>query len=295
MKTIPAKTIIAKADGSRWFGIDYNMNIYRGCCHGCIYCDSRSECYRVENFDTVTVKENALALIRKELAGKRKKGVIASGSMSDPYNPFEKSMKLTRQSLELINDYGFGCGLTTKSPLITRDSDILKKIQEHSPVITKITVTCADDKLSLKTEPFAPPSSERFAALKKLSESEIFAGVLMMPLLPFINDTQENMISIIKQAKQNGAKFIFPSFGVTLRANQRDYFYEKLDESFAGIKNKYIRVFGGEYACNSPRMKNLYEAFENTCKKEGLIYKMNDIIRAYKSKYLKTDPQLSLF
>lgn len=295
METVKAKSIITKISfGERWFGTDYNMNIYRGCCHGCIYCDSRSECYRIDNFDKVRVKENALEIIRTELRKKRKKSaVIASGAMSDPYNPFEEKLLLTRKSLEIINEFGFGSAVTTKSALIARDADILKKIQEHSPVIAKITVTSADDALSEKIEPHVSASSKRFKALKELSDNGVFCGILMMPILPFINDTEENMRKIVRLAKENGASFIFPSFGVTMRANQRDYFYEKIDTLFPGIKNKYIRTFGAEYSCDSPKMKELYDLFVKECKKLKIIYKMNEIIDAYKSKY--TAVQQSLF
>jgi DNA repair photolyase len=287
VETVKAKSIITRVNfGGRWFGIDYNMNIYRGCLHGCIYCDSRSECYRIDNFDKVRIKENALEIIRNELSKKRRKhGVIASGAMSDPYNPFERNILLTRKSLEIINEFGFGAALTTKSALISRDTDILKEIQSHSPVIAKITVTCAEDAVSKKIEPNVSVSSERFGALKRLADKGVFCGVLMMPILPFINDTAENIAALVGKAKENGAKFIFPSFGLTLRANQRDYFYEKLDNLFPGIKNKYIKTFGGEYACNSLKYAGLSAIFKSECRKAKIIYKMNEIIDAYKSKY----------
>ncbi|MCL1972686.1 MAG: radical SAM protein [Endomicrobia bacterium] len=287
MEAIKAKSIISKVSfGDRWFGTDYNMNIYRGCCHGCIYCDSRSECYRIEDFDKVRIKENALEIIRDELSRKRKKhSVIASGAMSDPYNPFEEKLQLTRKSLEIINEFKFGASITTKSQLVARDADIFDKIQKHSPVIVKMTVTCADDTLSRKIEPFAAVSSERFKAIRELSDKGIFVGILMMPLLPFINDTPENITSIVRKAKESGAKFVFPSFGLTLRANQREYFYEKIDAIFPEIKSKYINTFGGKYSCNSPYMKELWNLFKNECDKLKIIYRMNEIIDAYKSKY----------
>lgn len=147
---IPAKTIVTKTKSPEWFGMDYNMNIYKGCCHGCIYCDSRSECYHVENFDKVRAKENALQIIRDDLRRKVKKGVIGTGAMSDPYNPFEEKLCLTRHALELVDAYEFGIAIATKSPLITRDADILSGIKEHSPVLCKITITTADDELSKK-------------------------------------------------------------------------------------------------------------------------------------------------
>ena len=294
MDLISAKTIVSGyAENNFWFGINYNMNIYKGCCHGCIYCDSRSECYRVDDFDKVRAKENALVLIENELRTKRKKGVVGTGAMSDPYNPYEKEHKLTRGALELINRYGFGAAIATKSDLIIRDTDILKEISGHSPVLIKITITTADDDLCRKIEPNAAPSSKRFEAIKELSEQGIFAGILMMPVLPFIEDTQDNISHITELAKRNGARFIYPAFGVTLRQNQRDWYYNKLDELFPSIKDKYIKYYGNSYECRSPKAKELFELFRKKCEKHGILYKMNDIINEYKKPYQVE--QLSLF
>ncbi len=268
-----------------WFETDFNMNIYRGCSHGCIYCDSRSECYHIENFDTVRAKDNALEIIEKDLKSRRSRGVVAQGAMSDPYNPLEENLCLTRSTLELLDRYGYGASLTTKSPLITRDKDILKRISKHSSVIVKITLTCACDALSNKVEPRVAPSSARFGALKELTAEGIFAGVLMMPLLPFINDTRENILSIVKKAKEADAKFIFPSFGVTLRANQREYFFKQLDMLFPGLKEKYKKTYGYEYSCTSLNYKSLYSTFTAACKNAGILYKMPDIIKAYKKPF----------
>ena len=294
MEFIPAKTIISGYSANNsWFGNNYNMNIYKGCCHGCIYCDSRSECYRVENYDEVRAKENALALIERELKSKRKTGVIGTGAMSDPYNPFEKEFKLTRGALELINRYRFGVSIATKSDLISRDIDILKAISVHSPVLIKITITTADDTLCKKIEPNVATSSDRFATINKLSGTGIFAGILLMPVLPFIEDTVGNIRSIIKLAHENGAKFIYPAFGVTLRQNQREWYYNKLDELFPSIKEKYITRYGNAYECRSLNAKELWEIFQNECDRESILYKMEDIIKAYKQGY--EDTQLSIF
>lgn len=294
MQYIPAKTIInAVKPSPHWFLFNYNMNIYRGCCHGCIYCDSRSDCYRIEDFDAVRAKKDALVIIEKELRSKRKKGIIATGAMSDPYNPFEEDLLLTRKALQLVDKYKFGISIATKSPLVARDADILKKISSHSNVIVKMTITCADDNLSKKIEPFAPVSSERFKALKELSQEGVFAGILMMPLLPFINDTKENILSVIHRGKAAGVKFIFPAFGLTLRANQRDYFYKEIDKLFPAISQKYIKAYGGAYACASPKENELYAIFKQECAKLGIIYKMKDIIGAYQTK--KEPQQLTLF
>jgi DNA repair photolyase len=294
MKFIPAKTIISGYHAnSTWFGNNYNMNIYKGCSHGCIYCDSRSECYQVDNFDEVRAKENALALIERELKSKRKKGIIGTGAMSDPYNPLEKEFKLTRGALELINRYEFGISIATKSDLITRDIDILKAIAAHSPVVVKITITAADDLLCKKIEPNVAVSSKRFAAIERLSEEGIFAGILLMPLLPYIEDTVENISSIIELAHESKAKFIFPAFGVTLRQNQRAWYYSKLDEHFPSLKSKYIENYGNAYECHSPKAKELWTLFQLECDRRGILYKMDDIIKNIKQGY--GDAQISLF
>lgn len=294
MELIPAKTIISGyAANNSWFGCNYNMNIYKGCCHGCIYCDSRSECYHVENFDQVRAKENALAIIEGELKSKRKKGVIGTGAMSDPYNAFEKEYKLTRGALQLINRYRFGISIATKSDLVTRDMDVLKEIQVHSPVIIKLTITTYDDGLCKKIEPYAAASSKRFAAIKELTKQGIFAGILLMPVLPFLEDNEDNIKSIIHLSHENGARFIYPGFGVTLRQNQRDWYYMKLDEHFPGLKQKYIKQFGNAYSCHSPKSKELWQLFREECDKYGIVYKMEDIINGYRGEYEYS--QLSLF
>lgn len=294
MKSVPAKTIISGYSfNNSWFGNNYNMNIYKGCCHGCIYCDSRSECYNIENFDEVRVKENALTLIERELKSKRKTGVIGTGAMSDPYNPFERKLKLTRGALKLVNRYGFGISIATKSNLVLRDMDILKKISLHSPVLIKLTITTSDDALCRKIEPNVTVSSDRFKAIKKLSDNGIFTGILMMPVLPFIEDTEENIERIVKLAHENGAKFIYPALGMTLRGNQRDWYYKKLDELFPSVKQKYIKYYRNSYECHSLKSKELWNLFKNECNRFGILYKMNDIIKAYKGGY--EHRQLSLF
>ncbi len=295
MKTVPAKTILQKNKTSDWFGNDYNMNLYRGCCHGCIYCDSRSECYRVENFDTVRAKENALTILRDELRRKVRSGVIGTGAMSDPYNPFEEKELLTRHSLELISAYDFGITVITKSPLITRDTDIYKEIADHSPVLCKMTVTTADDELCKLIEPNVSVSSERFNALANLSDSGIFTGMTLMPILPFINDTEDNIRRIVRTAHECGVRCIYPFFGVTLRTNQREYFFNELDKKFPdfGLREQYIKRYGNRYECVSPNVKKLWKLFVEECERLGILYNMKSIISAYKMGY--GDTQLSFF
>jgi len=295
MNTIPAKTLITKKQDISWFGTEYNMNIYKGCCHGCIYCDSRSDCYQISDFDTVRAKENALSIIQEELRRKIKSGVIGTGSMSDPYNPYEEKYQLTRQALGLIDNYHFGIAIATKSALITRDIDLLQQIQKHSPVICKITVTTLDDELSRKIEPGVSVSSKRMKAVRQLSNAGIFTGILMMPLLPNLTDTPENVLGILHAAHQNGAKFIYPLFGLTLRSGQREYFYQKLEQLFPNqnLMQSYRNRYGSSYECHSPNEKYLHQIFTEECHKLGMLYKMEDIIKAYRSNY--TFQQLSLF
>ena len=294
MEFIPAKTIISGyTENNPWFGNNYNMNIYKGCCHGCIYCDSRSECYRIDEFDKVMAKENALAIIARELKSKRRTGVIGMGAMSDPYNPFEEQYRLTRGALELINSHRFGVSIDTKSDLVTRDIDLLNSIKRHSPVLVKHTVTTADDSLCSKIEPNAPAASRRFEAVRELSMNGIFTGILLMPVLPFLEDNEDNISNIIDLAYEKGAKFIYPAFGVTLRQNQREWFYSKIDEHFPSIRQKYVKQYGNSYKCTSPRAKELWKFFKSRCDRLGILYKMADIINEYQQNYLYE--QISMF
>lgn len=294
MRSIPAKTIVSGYSGDNgWFGNHYNMNIYKGCSHGCIYCDSRSACYGVEDFDEVRYKENALALIDKELKGKRKKGIIGTGSMSDPYNPLEKELKLTRGALELIRRYGFGVSIATKSDLILRDADVLLGIAKEAPVLIKMTVTTCDDTLAKIIEPHVSSPSKRFEALKTLSDLGLYTGILMMPILPFIEDTEVNVLGIVEQAQASGVKFIYPGLGVTLRQNQRDWYFGMLDEHFPGIKKRYISTFGTAYSCGSPDADRLTSLIKARCKTYGILTSMKAIIGDYQKGY--GEKQISLF
>ena len=295
MKTVPAKTILQKNKSSDWFGNDYNMNLYRGCCHGCIYCDSRSECYHVEDFDTVHAKENALEILRDELRRKVRSGIIGTGAMSDPYNPFEKTELLTRHALELISAYGFGITVITKSDLITRDIDVYREITENSPVLCKMTITTADDDLCRIIEPNVSGASERFEALAKMADSGLFTGITLMPVLPFIEDSIENIRNVVRTAHQCGVRCIYPFFGVTLRTNQREHFLSELDKRFpdSNLRQKYVNHYGDRYECVSPNMKKLWKVFTEDCDRYGILYNMKSIISAYKMGY--GDNQLSFF
>ena len=295
MLMIPAKTILSPQTDSSYFGHDFRMNLYKGCSHGCIYCDSRSSCYQIENFDEVRAKEKAISILEKELRSKTKTGVIGTGSMSDPYNPYEEKYQLTRQALELIDTYHFGIAIATKSSLITRDIDLLTRINKHSPVLCKITITTSEDSLSRLIEPTVNPSSDRFLAIKQLSEAGLYTGILLTPVLPFLTDTEENIRNLVRQAYDNGAKFIFALFGMTLRSGQREYYYSKLKEYFPGsdLLQRYVSRYGDSYLCNSPQAKRLIALFQSECERYGILYEMQDIIDSYRRGY--EYEQLSLF
>lgn len=294
MEFIKAKTILIKVKyGADWYGIDYNMNLYKGCTHGCIYCDSRSNCYHIDNFDIVRGKENALYILEKELR-KKSRGVVGIGAMSDTYNPLEQQYEQTRKALELIEKYGFGVSIDTKSDLILRDIDLLKKINLNNNVIIKFTITTPNDELSKIIEPNVCVSSRRLKAIKILNDNGIFAGIMMNPVLPFITDNEKDIKELVRLASENGAKFIHTYMGMTLRENQRDYYYEKLDESFKELKEKYMKYYGDRYDCIAPNYKKLYKVFTEECDKYNILYNMEDIIKAYKKMKIN-NKQISFF
>lgn len=206
----------------------------------------------------------------------------------------KKKEEITRGALQLIRDYRFGVSLETKSDLVVRDIDLFLEIQKYNDVIVKMTITTYDDTLSKIIEPHVCVSSKRFAAIKKMSQAGLFTGILMGPVLPFINDTEDNVIQMVRLAHLHEAKFIHAYFGVTLRDRQRDYYYEKLDEFFPGLKEKYMKYYGSRYNCNSLKASHLWRVFQRECKKYGLLYKMDDIIKAYKTHQQKFE-QLTLF
>ena len=295
MEFVKTKTILSKVNyGEQWYGVDYNMNLYRGCSHGCIYCDSRSNCYHIDNFDVPKGKENALLILESELSKKRNHGVVGIGSMSDTYNPQELKYEQTRKALKLLSKYNFGVSIDTKSDLILRDLDLLKEINEKNNVIIKFTITTPSDELSKIIEPHVCVSSKRFKAIKTLSENGIFTGIMMNPVLPFITDNEEDIKELVRLAYESGAKFIQTFMGMTLRENQRDYYYEMLDKNFKGLKYKYIKYYGERYDCVVLNYKELYKVFTNECDKYGILYNMKDIIKAYK-KEIKDNEQISLF
>ncbi|MCL1867692.1 MAG: radical SAM protein [Paludibacter sp.] len=273
---IEAKSILSKLrEKDTYFGISYSMNLYRGCQHACIYCDTRSECYGICDISKISVKKNALELLHKELAAKRKnRATIGTGSMNDPYMPLEKQLQLTRRALEIICAEKFPVHIITKSVLVARDTDILQKIAKTYAAVS-FTITTADDTLAQKIEPHAPPTSERFRAMKHLAKAGIYTGVTLMPLLPFINDTAENLTAIIQTAKESGASYILPMFGVTMRKGSREYFYKELDKQFPKIKEKYQANFAEKYECFSPNYRVLTNIFQKLTKNLDIETKMN--------------------
>lgn len=296
IETVPAKSILTKVNSRYgWFGVDYNINLYKGCCHGCIYCDSRSSCYQIGNFDRVRVKENAIPILERELRSKRSPGIVGMGAMSDTYSPHERELCLTRSALALFARYGFGVSLETKSDLVVRDIPLFQEILLHSDVIVKLSVSAAEDALAKKLEPNAPAPSRRFAALRALSHAGIFCGILLMPVLPYLTDTAENILHIVQLAKENGAKFVCAySLGMTLREGQREYYFQKLDVLFPGLRERYVHAFGNQYACGPENRSQLQQIFQTACEENGLLWRMEDIVAAYKTRCLPP-VQLSLY
>ena len=272
IREIHAKTIVSRVSGiDTYFGLDYGMNLYRGCQHHCIYCDSRSLCYGIEDFDgEVLIKANAIDLLKDELPRKRRKGIAGTGSMHDAYMPIEEKVRLTKQALEVIADYGFGVHVVTKSDLVLHDLPILKRIARYHTAAVSFTVTTIDDALARELEPGAPPTSARFRALKALSDAGIETRIALMPSLPFIEDTEENVVAIVEEAHRCGVKTIVPWFGMSLRDRQRAYFYERLDELFPGLKTRYIETYGDAYRCPSPHADALHQRFDDLCERYGI-------------------------
>jgi len=298
IEEIRSKTILNHVkQPDTYFGLKYNMNLYRGCQHQCIYCDSRSECYRLGDFTQIHVKVNAIELLADALPRKRMRGTIGFGSMNDTYMPVEKKYRMTRQALEVIADNNFPIHIITKSDLVTRDIEIIKEISNVFAAIS-FTITTADDALSRVVEPGAPPSSARFAAMKAIADAGINTGITMMPILPFIEDTEENITSLVEMAHEAGASYILPAFGMTLRTGSRDYYYDKLDILFPDLKQKYISQFGGRYECSSPHWRKLDDVFQKMVYKYKIATRMplftpEKIVKGSKSR--EKQDQLTLF
>lgn len=289
MHYVKAKGILSSKNG---------MNIYRGCLHGCIYCDARSACYQMNHdFEDIEVKENAVELLEAALKSRRKKCMIGTGAMTDPYMPIEKTLCNTRKCLELIDRYGFGAAVHTKSALVLRDIDILKSINNKSKAVVQMTLTTADDNLCKIIEPNVSVTSERYEALCSLKDEGIPTVVWLDPVLPFINDTKDNIARILDMCIKAQVKGIICfSMGVTLRTGNREYFYKKLDKFFPGIKQKYIDSYGSSYILDSPNNNMLMKYFYQVCKQNNIMSNPDEIFRymgTFEDKYEQA--QMSIF
>lgn len=274
------------------------MNLYRGCTHGCIYCDSRSKCYHIDHaFEDIEVKANAIELLEAALKRKRRKCMLGMGSMTDPYIPLEEEIGNVRRALALASRYGFGVTLTTKSNRILRDLDLLKEINDRTKCVVQITLTTYDEELCKKIEPNVCTTKERLHVLQELQKAGIPTVVWLCPILPFINDTEENIQGILRSCTEMGVRGVICfGMGLTLRDGNREYFYRQLDRLFPGMKEKYIKTYGVQYEINSPRNKELMALFHKFCEEHGMLHDNGQIFE-----YLHTfeeknaGVQLSLF
>ena len=273
------------------------MNLYRGCRHGCIYCDSRSACYRMEHrFEDIEVKQNALILLEDALRRKRRPCMIATGSMSDPYTPPEEELRYTRRALELILQYGFGITLLTKSSLVLRDLDLLQRINSQTKCVVQMTLTTWEESLCRILEPNVSTTTERFAALMKLKEAGIPTVVWLCPILPFLNDTAENINRLLDCCEQAGVRGIVQfGMGVTLRQGNREYFYRQLDRHFPGLKERYISTYGNAYVLESPNSRDLLELLHRRCRDAGILHDNPSVFRYLQEMEIKQPQQMSLY
>ena len=288
MHFVTAKGLLSAQNG---------MNLYRGCRHGCIYCDSRSACYRMEHpFEDIEVKQNALTLLEDALRRKRRPCMIATGSMSDPYTPPEEELRYTRRALELILQYGFGMTLLTKSSLVLRDLDLLQRINSQTKCVVQMTLTTWEESLCRILEPNVSTTTERFAALMKLKEAGIPTVVWLCPILPFLNDTAENINRLLDCCEQAGVRGIVQfGMGVTLRQGNREYFYRQLDRHFPGLKERYIRTYGNAYVLESPNSRDLLELLHRRCRDAGILHDNSSVFRYLQEMEIKQPQQMSLY
>ena len=290
MHFVDAKGILTGKDGY------YGMNIYRGCTHGCIYCDSRSTCYQFSHpFEDIEVKQNAPQLLEKALQSRRRQCMISTGSMSDPYMPCEKSLRLTRKCLQVIKKYGFGAAILTKSDLIMDDIDLLDEINRKARCVVQMTLTTYDDILCSILEPHVCNTQRRIEVLEKMKERGIDTIVWLTPILPFINDTRENVEAILNECVRIGVKGVIDyGMGMTLREGDREYYYAALDKYFPGMKEKYIRTYGNAYELQSPRAKELMKLMKDICSANGIIYTPEECFR-FMNDFPQKNVQLSFF
>ncbi len=289
MHYVNAKGILSASNG---------MNLYRGCTHGCIYCDSRSSCYHMEHdFEDIEVKANAIGLLETALHRKRKKCMLATGSMTDPYIPLEQELGHVRKALSLAYRYGFGFTLITKSSRVLRDLDLLKAINEQTKCVVQMTLTTFDEDLCRKLEPNVSTTRERFDTLLRLRETGIPTVVWLCPVLPFINDTEENIRGVLQYCIDAGVRGVICfGMGMTLREGSREYFYQQLDRLFPGMKERYIRTYGTRYILNSPNHQPLMAMYHRICAAHGIMHD-NDQIFSYLTAFedKRGQAQLSIF
>ena len=290
MHFVDAKGILSGSGGH------YGMNIYRGCTHGCIYCDSRSRCYHFTHpFEDIEVKQNAPELLEKALRSKRRKCVISTGSMSDPYMHCEEKLRLTRRCLEIILQYGFGAAIQTKSDRILQDLDLLEEINHSTKCVVEMTLTTFDDELCGILEPNVCSTKRRIEVLEKMQEKGIPTIVWLSPVLPFINDTEENITSILNECARVGVKGIICfGMGLTLREGDREYYYAALDRHFPGMKERYIKTYGNAYELPSPKEKELMKIFHEFCEDSRILSSPDEcfgFIEKWPEKYV----QMSIF
>jgi len=272
------------------------MNLFRGCTHGCIYCDSRSACYQISHdFEDIEIKRDAPRILEEQLKKRRKPGMISTGAMSDPYMPFDETLEITRQCIKLIERYGFGLAIQTKSARILRDIDILKAINAKTRCVVEITLTTYDETLCRLLEPNVSTTCERFRALEVLRDAGIPTVVWLSPILPFINDTEENLRGLLDYCVRAGVMAILCfGFGLTLRAGNREYFYGKLDEHFPGMKQRYIKQFGNSYECKSPNEPALWGVLREVCDEHNLLFG-TDKVFSFIRQFEPESSQLSMF
>ena len=287
MHYVEAKGILSPRNG---------MNLYRGCVHGCIYCDSRSSCYHMDHaFEDVAVKRNASALLEDALKRRRKPCMIGAGSMTDPYIPLEEELGHVRQALELVLRYGFGITLITKSARVLRDLDLLAAINRRTKCVVQMTLTTYDEALCRKLEPHVSTTRERFQALLRLREAGIPTVVWLCPILPFINDTRENLEGVLDLCLQAGVcGVVCFGMGMTLREGSREYFYAQLDRHFPGMKERYIAAYGSRYLLESPNSRQLTALFHDICRRGGVVHDNDSVFQYLRTLEERTD-QLSLF
>lgn len=281
------KTILSAKNG---------LNLFRGCTHGCIYCDSRSDCYQMNQpFEDIEIKANALVIFEQELQRRRKPCIIATGAMTDPYIQLEPRLKITQGALELINKYEFGVAIQTKSARILRDLEVIKSINQKTKAVVEMTLTTYDEELCKILEPYVSTTKERFETLMAFKEAGVPTVVWLSPILPFINDSEENLRGILDYCIQAEVKGILCfGFGVTLRKGNREYFYQQLDKYFLGMAKRYRHAFGENYVCNSPNNDRLMTIFSEICQSHGILWRTEEVF-SYLHEFEDKREQLALF